>query len=128
VREAEHHASPEHRASGKPTEFTNAVFDGVQGYSFQNDAFGNIILGLETVSIEHFLAEFGVEISESYRASGAPGPWAANLGTAPAYLRERGIRSFVLTSSCGLSGWILAKEISVTSAKQTVPADHATIS
>jgi hypothetical protein len=116
----------EHRVSGKPPEFTNAVFDGVQGYSFQNDAFGNIVFELETVSVEDLLTEFGAEISESYRTGGSPGPWAANLDSAPGFLREREIKGFILSSSCGLSGWILAKVMSVFSVKQDVPAHNVT--
>ncbi len=49
----------------KPTEFTNIVFEGVHGYNFENDAFGNIILDLETVSVEYLLTAYGPQISES---------------------------------------------------------------
>ena len=114
----------EHRVPNKTTEFTNIVFEGVQGYSFQNDAFGNIIFGLETVPVEHLLTEFSTEISESYRMGGAPGPWAANLGSAPEYLREREISGFILSSSYGLSGWVLARKVSILSAEKGVPAGH----
>lgn len=107
----------EHRVANGPTEFTNVIFEGVHAYHFQNDAFGNIIFGLETVSVEYLLTEFGSEISESYRMAGSPGPWAADLGSAPDYLGERGIKGFTLSSSYGLSGWVLAKEISIVNAE-----------
>ena len=110
----------EYRLPDKPTEFTNVIFEGVQGYCFQNDAFGNIIFGVEPVPVEHLLTEFGTEIAESYRTGGSPGPWAANLESASEYLRERGIKGFILSPSYGLSGWVLAKEISVLSAEQGV--------
>lgn len=120
----------EYRVPEKPTEFTSVIFEGVQGYRFENDAFGNIIFGLETVSVEYLLTEFGAAISESYRLSGAPGSWAADLELAPEYLREHGIKGFILSSSCGLSGWILAREMSVFNAESRVPAEcsHAKIS
>jgi hypothetical protein len=105
------------RLANKPTEFTNVIFKGVQGYQFENDAFGNIIFDVETVPVEHLLAEFGADISESYRMAGSPGPWAADLGSAPAYLREHGIKAFTLSSSYGLSGWVLAKEVSMANAE-----------
>jgi hypothetical protein len=108
---------------GNATEFTNVIFEGVQGYRFENDAFGNIIFGLEMVSLEYLLTEFGASISESYRLSGAPGSWAADLGLAPEYLREHGIKGFILSSSYGLSGWVLASEVSVFSAESRVPAE-----
>ena len=115
----------EYREADKPPEFTNVIFAGVQGYRFENDAFGNIILGLETIPVEDLLRDFAAEISESYRMAGSPGPWAANPGSAPKYLREQGIKGFILSSSCGLSGWVLAKEVSVLNAEQGAPADNA---
>jgi hypothetical protein len=103
----------EYRVENKPTEFTNVVFEGVQGYNFENDAFGNIILDLATVSVEYLLTAYGPQIAESYRMAGSPGTWAANLDSAPDYLRGQGIKGFVLSSSYGLSGWVLAKEMLV---------------
>lgn len=107
----------EYREANRPTEFTNVIFQGVQGYRFENDAFGNIIFGVETVTVEYLLTEFGAEISESYRMAGSPGPWAADLSSASEYLRERGIKGFMLSSSCGLSGWVLAREVAIVNAE-----------
>ena len=103
----------EYRVKNKPTEFTNVIFTGVQAYRFQNDAFGNIILGLETVTVEAFLEQYGAEISESYRMAGSPGPWAENLATASGYLRKERTQELILSSSYGLSGWVLAREMSL---------------
>src|SRR5262245_9223884 len=55
------------------------LFTGVEGYHFQNDAFGNIVFSLEKVPVDRVLSQFGLEIRESYRQAGAPGPWAADL-------------------------------------------------
>jgi hypothetical protein len=103
----------EYRVKNEPTKSVNVIFTDVQGYHFENDAFGNIIFGFETVPVEHFLTEYGPEILESYHTTGAPGPWATNLETASAYLREQGIQAFILSSSCGLDGWVLARELSI---------------
>jgi hypothetical protein len=86
------------------------VFNGVEGYQFENDAFGNIIFSLEAVSIEQVLADHGSGIAESYRIAGAPGPWAADLASAAQVLAAKGVQGFILSSSYGLSGWVLAKE------------------
>jgi len=86
------------------------VFAGVEGYQFENDAFGNIIFSLECVPIEHLLGAYGSRIAESYRLAGAPGPWAANLASAAQSLKAKRIQAFELSSSYGISGWILAKE------------------
>jgi len=82
------------------------------GYSesFANDNFGNIIFSLEAVSVEQILAGHGSQIAESYRLGGAPNSWAADLSSAPQVLAAKGVQGFVLSSSYGLSGWVLAKE------------------
>ena len=86
------------------------LFSGVEGYHFENDAFGNIILDLEAVTLAQFMFEYGRSIAESYRMTGAPGPWAGNLDLAPQVLMNKGVRAFFLSSSYGMSGWILARE------------------
>src|SRR5262249_31274352 len=86
------------------------VFSGVEGYSFHNDAFGNIVFSLEEVPVERLLSEFRSQIAESYRLAGAPGPWAGDLASAAQVLAAMGVRGFILSSSYGLSGWVLAKD------------------
>src|SRR5450631_1603351 len=85
-------------------------FMGVEAYRLKNDAFGNIVFSWLEVSAEKILLDYRSEIEESYKWAGAPGPWAADCSTADAILGARGIKGFVLSSSYGLSGWLLAKE------------------
>jgi hypothetical protein len=115
----------EYRESDRPTKFTNVIFEGVEGYSLQNDAFGNIIFDVESVSVDALLTQFGAEITESHRMGGSPGPWAANLDSAKGYLSERGIRGFLLSSSYGLSGWVLAREMSLLSGERGISAGQS---
>ncbi len=100
-------------AGDEPTKFVNVVFVGVEGYRLENDAFGNIIFGLDTISAEEFLAEYRSEIAESYSSAGSPGPWAANSESALAHLQRQGTQGFILSSSYGLSGWVLAHDASI---------------
>jgi hypothetical protein len=93
------------------------IFDGVEGYRFENDAFGNIIFSLERVSLESFLSEHRLEIRESFHLAGALGSWAADLDSAYEVLAAKGVQAFVLSSTMGLSGWILAKVASVVPSK-----------
>jgi hypothetical protein len=88
-------------------------FSGVEGYNFKNDAFGNIVFALTEVSVDKILVDHGSEIEESNRMAGAPGRWADDLKAASAMLGGQGIRGFELSSSYGLSGWVLAKEAAV---------------
>ena len=94
------------------------VFGGIEGYHFKNDAFGNIIFSLEGVTAETLLLEYRSEITESYRMAGAPGPWAADLVTACESFAAKGVKGFVISSSFGLSGWVLAKHASVLPERQ----------
>jgi hypothetical protein len=98
----------EYRTPNRPAEVVTVT--GVQGYRFENDAFGNVIFDIEVVRVEEFLKAYGPEISESDRIAGSPGPWAANLAAAHGYLREQGVQGFCLNSSHGLSSWVLARE------------------
>jgi len=107
----------EYRVKSKPTEFTNVVFEGVRGYRFENDVFGNIMFDAEPVPAEYFLKEYSTQISELYRMTGLP-IWAANLASAAEDMREQGIKAFILSSSLGLSGWVLAKQMSI------IPAEN----
>lgn len=102
------------------------ILEGVEGYNFVGDAFGNIILDVEEVTAEQLLSEYRDEIVEMYRMSGAPGPWASDMPSAPAVLAEKGVRGLIFYSSLGLSGWVLAKEASVILAQQGAPPDHPT--
>jgi hypothetical protein len=86
------------------------IFTGVEGYQFENDAFGNIIFSLETISVEQLIAKYGSDISESFRMAGAPGAWAADLTSALQALTVKHVQGFILSSSYGLSGWVLAKD------------------
>ena len=115
----------QHRSPEKTTEFTDVVFKGVEAYDFENDAFGNVVFDLECVSVEQLLAERGAKVAESYRVAGSPGPWAANLRTAPDILNKKGVKGFILSSSYGLSGWVLAQEVSIVPAQHVAPPDAA---
>jgi hypothetical protein len=88
------------------------VFSGVEGYQFENDNFSNIIFSLEAAPVETLLSRFASRLAESSRMAGAPGPWADDLLSASKILTEKGVQGFILSSSWGLSGWILAKEVS----------------
>ncbi len=88
---------------------STVVFEDVQGYHFEHDAFGNIVFDLESVPLESFVTENRSELEDSYRF-GAVGTWAADIDSAPAVLAGQGIQAFVLSPSLGLTGWVLAKQ------------------
>jgi hypothetical protein len=105
----------EYRAKDTPAEFANVVFEGVQAYHFEDDAFGNIIFDVTEVPTEYFLRRYSAELSEMNRMAGVPGKWVEALDSAPTYLHEQGIKGYELSSSVGLSGWVLARAMSILS-------------
>jgi len=109
----------------KQSGVSTVVFTGVEGYNFENDAFGNIINGLKAVTTTWFVSQYRDELAESFRISGAPGAWASDLDAAPRVLSEQGIQAFVLSSSYGLSGWVLAREAFVVLRNAVVPSASA---
>jgi hypothetical protein len=86
-----------------------AIFSGVLGYHFENDAFGNIIFALESVPMTWFVSQNRRDLAEAHRF-GALGTWASDLDAAPAVLSGQGIQAFILSASLGLTGWVLAKD------------------
>jgi hypothetical protein len=115
TRQIKLHAKRDPRVPAGNEERTNhtIVFDGVEGYQFENDNFANIIFSLDAVPVERILAIYGSQIASSFRMAGAPDSWAADLSSAPQLLTAKGVQGFILSSSYGLSGWVLAKEASV---------------
>lgn len=97
----------------EPLVCAKALFREVATYRFWDDAFGNIIFDIEEVPVARIIHEYGAEIAESLRMSGAADEWARELTSAPAKLEAGGVHGFILTSSIGLSAWILAKEYCV---------------
>jgi hypothetical protein len=104
---------------GSKTAFrTRVTFTGVQAYRFDDDAFGNIILDLEPISAEALWHEERDYLQASHARSGAA-PWAVSDAVALEHLRREGLRGFRLSASIGLSGWVLAREMTVTGEPQT---------
>jgi hypothetical protein len=63
--------------------------------------------------VKQLLKQHGSLVRKSDRQAGAPGPWAADLNNAAEVFEDKQVNGFMLESSYGLSGWILAKEVLV---------------
>jgi hypothetical protein len=99
----------EQRRSGNVSR-THVTFAGVEAYRLDDDAFGNIILELERISSEALWNDERNYLQASHARSGAA-PWAVSDGNALDYLRKHQVEGFRLSASVGLSGWILAREM-----------------
>jgi hypothetical protein len=99
----------EWRDRGEPFERTIVFFSGVEAYDFRDDCLGNIIFDLEEVTAESIIIPKLVEIQERNRISGWPRFWQNSQTEALNYLKTRATRGFELSSSYGMSGWVLAR-------------------
>src|SRR5262245_26496910 len=102
----------------KPPEQTRVVFTGVVAYRFENDTLGSILFDIETVPVGDLLQERRAEIQEAARFTAWP--WAEDLDAAPRLLAEKGVKGFVLSSSYGMTGWVLAQMAAMGSTSEIV--------
>ena len=114
TRQIKLHTTPDPRDPAMREQRPRTItFNGVEGYQFKDDAFGNIIFALQKIPVEQLIAERGAEIAASFRMAGALDSWATDLASAPQALTVMGMQAFDLSSSYGLSGWILSREVLV---------------
>jgi hypothetical protein len=101
----------EFRDRGEPFEFTDALFTGVAAYDFWHDSdIGTIIFDITEIPATDTYAEHGDQLREGVRYGWA-GDWAETAESAAAHFQQHGIRGFRLSSSLGMSGWVLAREM-----------------
>jgi len=95
----------------KTIEHTDIIFRGVEGYYFFHDNFQTIIFDVTEISVESILEDDKARFEEGWRYCW-PGAWNESSEAARrAYLTERGVSGFSLSSSFGMSGWILANSM-----------------
>ncbi len=83
------------------------VFEGVQDYFLEHDLGINIVYGIEEVSLEDHVRTN----AETFAASskwGWPRFWRETAQETTFVLLASGMRCFQLSSSYGLSGWVVA--------------------
>jgi len=94
----------------EPHEFTDVVFEEVLAYDFEHDLFGTIIHNVEEVDLATLLKEKAAMFEEGWRY-GWPRGWEKEKEEIEAFVRRLEMRAFELSSSYGMSGWVLAKRM-----------------
>src|SRR4051812_44144662 len=95
----------------EPHELTDIVFEDVLAYYFENDLFGTIIFEVEEVDLSALLKEYAVMFETGWRY-GWPRGWDKKKEEIEAFVRRLGMRGFELSSSYGMSGWVVARSMS----------------
>lgn len=93
-------------------EFTNISFSNVSAYFFEHHSLeiGTIFFDIKEIAVEIIL-ESDWEKFEEGRKWMWPGLWADTKQTAKAYFEKNAVKAYDISSSCGLSGWILAQDM-----------------
>ena len=96
---------------GAASEHTNIIFRGVEGYFFYHDNLETIIFDVVEISVDRILEEDRERFEDGWRFNW-PGRWNTESAAGrKEYLTKQGVRGFDISSSYGMSGWILAKSV-----------------
>ena len=97
---------PHHGSARTPFQ---VVFTGVEAHHFPAPQLPAILDEIGEVPMAAFLESQWGTIAAGFRTCGWPGPWGVSVQEAAAHASSHGLRAFDVSSSYGLSGWVLAK-------------------
>ena len=92
------------------SEYTDVVFTDVVAYHFEGDRFSTILFDVDEVKVEDIYAE-NVERFEAGQRYCWPGVWNDGKQAVLDYLSAQSIKGYSLSSSIGMTGWVLAKDM-----------------
>jgi hypothetical protein len=101
----------EFRSTGRPVERTDVVFSGVEAYHFEHDCFSNILSEIVERPALGLLAEQQRALEEGFHRSGWPRFWGGSPEKASNYVQTHRLNAYELTSSYGISGWVIARSL-----------------
>jgi hypothetical protein len=99
-----------HFRDGTADEFTDVVFDGVEAHHFVCSLDGNILFDVSEVDVEQ-LVNSNADLFARDKDYGWPQIEYSDRAQLIAILQDRGIKGYVVASSYGLTGWVLASEM-----------------
>ena len=98
------------------TEKKSVTFTNLLAHHFENVTYSNILFDITQITIDCFIETYKEMLEESLR-SAFPVWGAKNCEDLRVYLKENEQKTFIVYSSLGLSGFVIAKEISIVSIK-----------
>jgi hypothetical protein len=104
----------EWRYPGHPLRKVDAVFEGVEAYSFRDDPLGTVLLEILKMDATRQIEASWKELDESFRRSGAPRFWRQapdQTRASFATLLAQGAKWFEVSSSIGMNGWVFCKSL-----------------
>jgi hypothetical protein len=98
----------------QPNEYTNVAFSDVVAYSFEKHTldFDTYIFDIEEVDPNQIMKDNWTRFVQE-KNWGWPAKWADTQDTANAYFKTHAILGYEISSSSGLCGWVLAKDMQI---------------
>ena len=89
----------------------NVVFHGLIAHRFEAPLLPAILSEIIPVSAEWLVTEQWQAIERGFNECGWPGGWADTLANAMHFVQASALQGFQVESSYGLSGWVLARSV-----------------
>ena len=93
-----------------PSEFTDVIFEDVLAYRFEHDLFGNIIFDVCEMDLAVLTDTHAAEFEAGWW-HGWPWGWEKNKESVLSYFQRLEVKAFELSSSYGMTGWVVAKQM-----------------
>jgi len=91
-----------------PHQYTDIVFRDVIAHQFEHVLPANILFDVEEAHIAQFVRDNATIFNDSWRNGWPPVIYNGDLNTLIDQLKSTATRAFIIGSSYGLSGWVLA--------------------
>jgi hypothetical protein len=93
----------------EPYEYTDVIFRGLIAHYFEHVLPGNILNAVEEVESATIVDQYATVFAESWRWAWPFFEYRGDVVSLKERLREQAIRGFLVMSSYGLDGWVLAE-------------------
>lgn len=92
----------------QPHEFTDVVFHDVVAHHLEHVLPGNILFDVEEADVDNLVRDNATLLSDSWRHGWPPIEYNGDLASLASALKAASVRAYLISSSYGLSGWVLA--------------------
>lgn len=99
----------------QPSEYTDAVFTHVIAHHFEHVLESNILFDIEQISLEDFITQNADIFKLSWQHDWPPLKFRGDMAQLLSSLQSTNAQAFLIASSYGLSGWVLAKDLKLIS-------------
>ncbi|MFN3649942.1 MAG: hypothetical protein ACK47B_10195 [Armatimonadota bacterium] len=99
----------------EPHEKAQITFTGVLAYHFEGDAFGTILFDITAVPPAEIVGQYA-ELFARLKNYGWPGPTYQTPEELNQRLEGSGVTGYLIYSSCGMDGFVLAKRMEIRAA------------